>query len=127
MSVLAIVLIVLGVILALLFVGGLAGARRRIIEREPERAASLAAADRALEAARAADKGWERVLLEEAVRKMLAEERPGWHYDRLELVLVDDRPGVTEDTAHFLATAADDEVRVVLTREGGVWLAKLVD
>jgi uncharacterized membrane protein len=126
MSVLAIVLIVLGVILVLLFVGGLAGASRRTREREPKRAQSLAAADRALEAARAADKGWERVLLEEAVRKVLAEERPGWHYDRLDLVLVDDRPGVTQDTAHFLATAPDDEVRIVLTREPGGWLARVV-
>jgi hypothetical protein len=126
-SALAIVLIVLGALLLLLFVGGLVAARRRARAREGDLAISLARADQALEAARAADKGWERVLLEEAARKILAEERPGWHYDRLELVLVDDRPGVTEDTAHFLATAADDQVRVVLTREGGVWLAKLVD
>jgi hypothetical protein len=127
MSALAIVLIVVGVILVLLFIGGLVVARRRTIEREPDRAASLAAADRALEAARAADKGWERVLLEEAARKILAEERAGWHYDRLDLVLVDDRPGVTEDIAHFLATGPDAELRIVLTRQNGGWLAKLVD
>jgi hypothetical protein len=127
MSVLAIVLIVLGVILVLLFVGGLAGARRRTIEREPDRVQSLAVADRALEEARAADKGWERVLLEEAARKMLAEERPDWRYDRLELVLVDDRPGVEEDTAHFLASGVDDQVRIVLTRQDGGWLAQLAE
>jgi hypothetical protein len=102
-------------------------ARRRAREREPDRLETLADADRALEAARAADKGWERVLLEEASRKILAEERAGWHYDRLDLVLVDDRPGVTEDTAHFLATGEDGEVRIVLTRQNGGWLAKLVD
>jgi cell division protein FtsL len=126
MSVLAIVLIVVGALLLLLFIGGLVAARRRARLREPDRAATLAAADRALEQARAADKGWERVLLEEAARKILAEERPGWHYDRLDLVLVDDRPGVVEDTAHFLAAGADDEVRIVLTRQNGGWLAQLV-
>jgi hypothetical protein len=90
-------------------------------------AISLARADQALEAARAADKGWERVLLEEAARKILAEERPGWRYDRLELVLVDDRPGVAEDRAQFLATAPDDQVRLLLTRTGGGWIAKIVE
>jgi type II secretory pathway pseudopilin PulG len=126
MSAVAIVLIVLGALLLLLFVGGLAAAARRAREREGERVQSLAEADRALEQARAADKGWERVLLEEAARKILAQERPGWQYDRLDLVLVDDRPGVTEDRAHFLATAPDDEVRIVLTRLDGGWIAKLV-
>jgi hypothetical protein len=126
MSVLAIVLIALGAILVLLFIGGLVAARRRTREREPDRLETIANADRALEAARAADKGWERVLLEEAARKILAEERPDWRYDRLDLVLVDDRPGVEEDTAHFLATGPDDEARIVLTRQDGGWLAKLV-
>jgi hypothetical protein len=126
-SALAIVLIVLGALLLLLFAGGLVVARRRARAREGDLAISLARADQALEAARAADKGWERVLLEEAARKILAEERPGWRYDRLDLVLVDDRPGVAEDRAHFLATAPDDQVRVVLTRTGGGWIAKIVE
>src|SRR4051794_37540954 len=126
MSTLAIVLIALGAVLLLLLIGGLAAASRRAREREGDRTRSLAQADRALEAARAADKGWERVLLEEAARKILAEERPDWHYDHLDLVLVDDRPGGTEDRAHFLATGPDDEVRIVLTRVDGGWIAKIV-
>jgi hypothetical protein len=120
------VLIAVGAVLLLLFMGGYVAAGRRAREREGSRKRSLAEADRALEAARAADKGWERVLLEEAVRKVLAEERPDWRYDRLELVLVDDRPGVTEDRAHFLATGPDDEVRLVLNRLNGGWIAKIV-
>jgi hypothetical protein len=124
-SALAIVLIVLGALLLLLFVGGLIVARRRASDREEDLAISLARADQALEAARAADKGWERVLLEEAARAILAEERPGWRYDRLDLVLVDDRPGVTEDTAHLLATSSDDEVRITRVA-GGAWVAKIV-
>ena len=126
MSTLEIVLIALGAILLLLFIGGLVAARRRAREREGDLTRTLAAADRELEAARAADKGWERVLLEEAARKILAEERPDWRYDRLDLVLVDDRPGVTEDRANFLATGPDDEVRIVLTRTNGGWVAKIV-
>jgi type II secretory pathway pseudopilin PulG len=124
--VVAIVLIVLGAILVVLFLGGLVAARRRASDRQEDLTLSLARADQALEAARAADKGWERVVLEEAARKILAEERPGWRYDRLDLVLVDDRPGVAEDRAQFLATASDDEVRLVLTRLNGGWIAKIV-
>jgi cell division protein FtsL len=126
MSVLAIVLIALGAVLLLLFIGGLTAASRRADEREGDRVQSLAEADRALEEARAADKGWERVLLEEAARKILAEERPDWRYDRLDLVLVDDRPGVAEDRAHFLAAGTDSEVRIVLTRQDGGWTADIV-
>ena len=127
MSVLAIVLIVLGAVLLLLFLGGLVAARRRSHEHAAALSQSIAEADRAIEEARAADKGWERVLLEEAARKILAEERPDWRYDRLELTLVDDRPGVTEDRANFLAVGEDAEVRIVLTRRNGGWAAQIVD
>jgi cell division protein FtsL len=127
MSTLAIVLIAVGAVILLLFIGGLVAANRRAQEREGDRQRSLAEADRALEEARAADKGWERVLLEEAARKILAEERPDWRYDRLELTLVDDRPGVTEDRANFLATGDGGEVRILLTRQNGGWTAIIVD
>src|SRR3954453_3940750 len=127
MSTLAIVLIAVGAVILLLFIGGLVAASRRAKEREGDRQRSLAPADRALEEAGAADKGWERVLLEEAARKILAEERPDWRYDRLELTLVDDRPGVTEDRANFLATGDGGEVRIVLPRQNGGWPAGIVD
>jgi hypothetical protein len=127
MSTLAIILIALGAVVLLLFIGGLVAVTRRTREREGDRKQALAEADRALEEARAADKGWERVLLEEAARKVLAEQRPGWRYDRLELTLVDDRPGVTEDRANFLAAGSDGEARIVLTRQDGGWAADIVD
>ena len=127
MSVLAIVLIAVGVILLLLFTGGLIAANRRAKLHSGDLAQHLAEADRKLEQARAADKGWERVHLEEAARKVLAEQRPSWHYDRLDLVLVDDRPGVAEDTAQFLAVSDDAEVRIVLSRQDGAWSATLVE
>src|SRR4051794_17893128 len=127
MSVVAIVIIVVLALLFLLFVGGYLGARRRTEANAGSRAQSLAQVDRELEEARAADKGWERVLLEEAARKVLAEERPDWRYDRLDLVLVDDRPGIAEDTAHFLAAGQQGEARIILTRQDSGWLAQLVD
>src|SRR5215208_3167402 len=116
MSVLAIVLIVVAVVILLVLAGGYAATRRRARGEEGTFEDSLAAADRALEEARADDKGWDRALLEEAARKALADARPGWTYDDLHLVLVDDRPGVEEDRAQFLAVGGEDRLHVALAR-----------
>ena len=126
MSVLAIVLIVIGAVLLLLFVGGFVAARRRA--NRPEVAEHIRHADRALEQARATDKGWDRPLLEEAARAALEKERPGEAFDAIELVLVDDRPGVVDDTAHLVGRGSGGEARVVLSRrEGGEWFAERVE
>src|SRR4051794_12317422 len=125
MSVLEIVLIALAVIILLVLVGGFAGARRRSRAEAGTFDESLAKADRALEEARAADKGWDREMLEEAARKAIAEARPGSSYD-LHLVLVDDRPGVTEDRAQFLAVG-EDRVHVTLARRDEGWVAERID
>jgi type II secretory pathway pseudopilin PulG len=126
MSTLAIVLIVIAAILVLLFVGGFVAARRRA--NRPEVAQHIRAADQALEQARATDKGWDRRLLEQAARAALGRERPGESFDSIELVLVDDRPGVVDDTAHLMATGAGGQARVVLSRrEGGEWFAERVE
>ena len=121
MSALAIVLIVLAVILLALFVGGLLESRRRSAAGAADYARRVAAADQALEQARAADKGWDRAVLEDTARRALTSERPDWRYGALHLVLVDDRPGVTEDRAHFAAVGEDGDVRVVLVREPSGW------
>jgi hypothetical protein len=127
MSALAVVLIVLGVLAILLFAGGLVAARRRArIEAGPYQR-HLAEADRALEQARAADRGWDRAAMEQAARRALEEQRQGLVYDRLDLVLVDDRPGVGQDRAHFQATGAGGNARVVLTRREGGWVAERVE
>jgi hypothetical protein len=42
-------------------------------------------------------------------------------------VLVDDRPGVSEDRAHFMAVGADGAARVILAREGDRWIAERVE
>jgi hypothetical protein len=125
MSVAAIVLIVIAAVLVLFFVGGLVGARRR--SNRPEAAAHILAADRALEQARATDRGWDRALLEQAARAALDEQRPG-SWESIELELVDDRPGMAEDAAHLVATGPDGHARVILARtEGGDWYAEKVE
>jgi hypothetical protein len=126
MSLLAIVAIVVLALAVLFFIGGLIAARRHADATEADLRARVAAADRALEAARAADRGWDPVLLEEAARVALERERPDFHYDRLQLVLVDDRPGTDEDRAELAAVAEDRVVRVGVTRRGGTWVADSV-
>ncbi len=121
MSTLEIVLIALAAAIVLLFIGGLLGARMRDRRRAPQYAEHLRAADEALEAARAADRGWDRDVMEGVVRETLEREHPGQDFDRVELVLVDDRPGVEEDRAHFDAVDGDRRVRVVVARSGQGW------
>jgi hypothetical protein len=126
MSPLAIIVIVLLVLLVLFFVGGLVVARRRAEQTEGELDARIGAADRALEAARAADRGWDPILLEEAARVALDRERPDFRYDKLHLVLVDDRPGTDEDRCEMAAVGDAGVVRVSVTRRGGNWVAEKV-
>ena len=121
MSTLAIVLVAVAAVLLLLLAGGYAATRRRQRVRGGDYTAHLAAADRALEAARAEDRGWDRARLDAAARQALTAERPDFRPERLDLVLVDDRPGVSEDRAHLRAAGPDGEVTVVLCRQDGDW------
>lgn len=128
MSTLAIVLIVLGVIVLIAVVLGLLGARARDRYQASTWMRSVAEADAALEQARAEDKGWDREAMSIAARAALAESRPGWTFDELLLVLVDDRPGVEEDRAHFVALrGSDEETHVVLARQADRWVAESID
>jgi hypothetical protein len=61
--------------------------------------------------------------MEAVARAAVAEARPGWSYDNLHLVLVDDRPGTEEDRAHFVAMAPDGQARVILSRQGDQWVS----
>jgi hypothetical protein len=123
MSPLAIVAIVVFVLLLVLFIGGFIAARRHAEATDAHLHERVAAADRALEAARAADRGWDPVLLEEAARVGLQQERPDFRYDQLHLVLVDDRPGTDEDRAEMAAVGDDGVVRVAVARRGETWVA----
>ena len=127
MSTLAIVLIIIGVVLLLFFLGGALAVRARARRQAPSFGEHVRQADEALEQARALDKGWHRETMEGVARTAMAEARPGWSYDDLHLVLVDDRPGVEEDRAHFMATGPDGEARVVMAREGDRWVSERVE
>ena len=128
MSTLAIILIVVGVVIAIFIVLGFLGARARDRRQAPNWAQHVAAADAQLEQARASDRGWDRAVMEEAARSALTNSRPDWAFENLHLVLVDDRPGTDEDRAHFMAVGdGGDEARIVLTRQGGTWSAESVE
>jgi len=112
------ILIIIAAVLLVLLVGGYIATRRRTTDWSEH----VAQADNHLEAARAADKGWDKEVLLGAARQALESQRAGWQYRDLHLVLVDDRPGVEEDRAHFVAVGADGDARVVLTRDAaGEW------
>jgi len=118
MEIVLIVLIVIAVLLSLLFLGGFVASRRRATDWSEH----VAQADHHLEAARAADKGWDRDVLLATARDALQSQRSGQQYQDLHLVLVDDKPGVEEDKAHFMAVGSDGEARVVLARDAaGEW------
>ena len=121
MDPLLIALIAVAVLVGLFFVGGVLAARRRDRAQAPDLDRHIAEADRALEQARAADKGWDRGAMEAAAREAAQQARPGFTPERLDLVLVDDRPGVKEDKAHFVATGGGEQVRVVLARSDAGW------
>ena len=127
-STLAIVLIAGGAVIALLIVLGLLGARARDRRGAGAWEEHVRSADAALAAAAATDRGWHREAMEFAAREALEEARPGWSYGDLHLVLVDDRPGIEEDRAHFVAIDDDgQQARVVLCREGDRWSAERVE
>lgn len=124
MSTVALILVLLAALVVILVVTGIVARRRRDEAGAGDYRRHVAEADSALERARASDKGWDRASLEHAASEALAERRPDASYDDLHLVLVEDRPGVEEDLAHFVATGASGDVRVVLTRRDGAWVVE---
>jgi hypothetical protein len=128
MSTLAIVLIVIGAIVLIFLLLGFLGARARDRQQAGSWETHVRAADAALAQAAATDRGWQRETMEQVARAAISEARPGWVYGPLHLVLVDDRPGIDEDRAHFVAVADDgEEARVVLSRQGDRWVAESGD
>jgi hypothetical protein len=124
MSTLAVIIIIIAAVLLLAFVGGLLATRRRDQVQDADYARHVAAADQALEQARATDRGWDRSALEDAARRALSEQHPDFRYEALHLVLVDDRPGIDEDRAQFAAVGGDGERRIALVRGAEGWSAE---
>jgi hypothetical protein len=116
-----IVLLVVVAVLVLLFLGGLVGNTRVRAREHDSLADRIAEADRGLASARAADRGWDRALLEQAAREAL--ESRGVRVTALELIQVVDRPGTDEDRALFRATTAEGFQEIELARQGDTWHA----
>jgi len=122
MSVVAIVLIVIGAVLLVLFLGGLV-ANERVRRAQASRLKEqLREADRALAAARAEDRGWDRVALETAAREAFV-AGGGGEIEELLLVRVVDRPGIDEDVAVFRVICAGAPTEITLGRREGAWVS----
>ncbi len=115
------IIIIVFVVVDLFVLGGYLATRKRDRLQASHFDADVAAADQALELARADDRGWDQALLEAAARRALEAERPGESFEHLMLVLVDDQPGKDEDKAHFMAIGDGSGARVVLARQGDHW------
>jgi type II secretory pathway pseudopilin PulG len=121
--ILVVVLVVLGVLLLLAALGAAMASRRNALGAIAFEQ-SLAAVDRQLAAAVAADRGWERGALEATARDAFAERRPETRIAALQLVQIVDEPGTDEDLAVFAVTAADGaESTLTLGRRDGDWYA----
>ena len=127
MSTTALIIVIVVVAIVVLVGTGLVASRRRIDVGATDYRRHVAEADGALERARAGDKGWDREALEAAARGALESSRPGVDFDDLHLVLVEDREGVEQDRAHFVATDESGDVRVVLARSDGRWAVDRVE
>jgi hypothetical protein len=127
-STFAIVLVAVAAVLALFLLLGFLGTRARDRSQAGSWEKAVRAADAAFAQAAASDRGWHRESMEAAARTALEEHRPGWRYHDLHLVLVDDRPGIEEDRAQFMAIGDDgDDVAVVVARQGDHWSGERVD
>jgi hypothetical protein len=107
----------------LLAVGGWIATRRRTEASSGALRAQLREADRALAAAHAEDKGWERSGLEAAARRAVAETYGDERVHELHLVQVVDNPGTDRDTAVFRVMTDGGEHTLVLGRRDGAWVA----
>jgi hypothetical protein len=114
-------LIIIIVVIVLLMLGGVIARRRQLARSRPAFERSLAQVDRDLAAAAAADRGWDRALLEASARRICAEQL-GAEPDELTLVEVLDRPGTDDDQAVFDVRAKGARHRVVLGRRDGDWV-----
>ena len=114
-------LIIVLAVLFLLFVGGVI-ARAMLQKRtQGEFDRQLEQANHDLAEAAAADRGWDRQRLEDAARRIYAEQR-GSEPTELLLVEVLDRPGTDEDQAVFRCGGEGSQLLLTLDRRGDDWV-----
>jgi hypothetical protein len=106
----------------LLALGGWIATARRTAASSGDLVDQVRAADRALAAAHAEDKGWERSALEAAARDAYASTYGEGDVRELHLVQVVDRPGTDEDQAVFRVVTDRGERTLVLGRRDGAWV-----
>ena len=121
MSTLDWVLVAIAALFALLILGGYVASKRRDSAQRHALLARLSAADNDLAAARAADRGWDRELMEAAARSAFA-SRSSQPIRELQLVQVDDRPGTDEDHAVFRVVTDSGAHELRLGRRDGAWV-----
>jgi len=122
-STLAIILIALGVLVLLLFAGGVLGAARRARDSESALQSQLERVNQDLALAHAQDKGWDRATMESAARDAHA-AAGGGDIEELSLVQVVDLPGTDADEAVFRVLSGGIESQVTLGRRDGAWVAR---
>jgi Flp pilus assembly protein TadB len=112
-------LIIVIAVLLLLAIGGAIARTRQLKRSRPAFDRQLEQVNRDLVAAAAQDRGWDRATLEDAARRIYAQERGG---EPPELVLVEvlDRPGTDEDQAVFRC----GDARLTLGRRDGEWVSE---
>jgi biopolymer transport protein ExbB/TolQ len=112
-------LIIVLAVLVLLAIGGAIARARQLQRSRPAFERSLEQVNRDLAAAAAKDRGWDRATLEEAARRLDAEQRGG---EPPELVLIEvlDRPGTDEDQAVFRC----GDAHLTLGRRDGEWVSE---
>ena len=123
MNTLEIIVIVIVVVVLALAIGGYVASGRRHRADEARLQAELEAANAALAVAHMGDKGWERSLLETAVRAAFAERSEAEIRD-LQLVQVVDKPGTEDDQAVFRVVTDHGSEHLHLERHGDTWVAR---
>ena len=108
--------------MVLLAIGGAIATRRRTEASADALRAQVRAADAALAAAHAEDKGWERDGLEQAAREAYRATYGDDEVRELHLVQVIDRPGTDQDQAVFRIVTDRGERTIVLGRRDGAWV-----
>jgi hypothetical protein len=114
-------LIIVLAVLVVLAVGGFFARRALNRRTETQFRARLEQANHDLAEAAAADRGWDRAILETSARRIYADQR-GAEPAQLLLVEVVDRPGTDEDVAVFRVEGEGRRETLTLGRRDGEWV-----